>query len=124
LLATAERLRQPTCMPQGQIATAVAEEILRRIFGDDLLGCKVSLEEIAAIVEEGLKQDKQHQRELNQLYEKSMEAVSLLSTPPQPQEVPTPEQLRSLLGDRLDAIQKLARKVIDTTARVQKPADE
>jgi hypothetical protein len=111
-------------MAQGQIAMAVAEEILRRIYGDDLLGCKVSLDEVALIVQEGLKQEKHHQRELNELYEKTIEAVSLLATPPQTQEVPTPEQLRSILSERLDAIQKLARKVMDTTSRLQKPVDD
>lgn len=111
-------------MASGQIAMAVAEEILRNIYGDDLLGCKVSLDDVAAIVEEGLKGDKRQQRELIEMYEKAIEAVSLLSTPPQTQEVPTPDQLRSLLGERLDAIQKLARKVMETTARVQKPAVE
>ena len=102
-------------MGQGEIAKAVAEEILRRIYGDDLIGCTVSLDQIAAVVDEGFKQE----RELIEMYEKAIEAMSLLSTPPQAEEVPTPEQLRSLLGDRLDAIQKLARKVMDTTARLQ-----
>ena len=102
-------------MGQGEIAKAVAEEILRRIYGDDLIGCKVSLDEIVAVVEEGFKQE----RELIEMYEKAIEAVSLLATPPQAQEMPTPEQLRSLLGERLDSIQKLARKVMDTTARLQ-----
>lgn len=111
-------------MARGQIATAVAEEILRRIYGDDLIGCKVSLEEIAAVIEEGLRHDQQHQRDLIEMYEKAVEAISLLSTPPQTEDVPSPEQLRSLLGERLDAILKLARKVMDTTARLQKPADE
>ena len=107
-------------MGQGKIARAVAEEILRRLYGDDLIGCKVSLDEIAEVVEEGFKQH----RELIEMYDKAIEAVSLLATPPQSQEKPTPEQLRSLLGDRLDAIQKLARKVMDTTARVQKGSQE
>ena len=111
-------------MGQGQLATAVAEEILRRIYGDDLQGCKVSLDEIAAIVDEGFKHAGQQQRDLVEMYEKAIEAVHLLSTPPQTQEVPTPEQLRSMLGDRLDGIQKLARKVMDTTARLQSPTDE
>lgn len=102
-------------MGQGPIATAVAEEILRRIYGDDLLGCKVSLEEIAEVVELGLKQD----RELIEMYEKAIEAVNLLSMPPQTEAMPSPEELRSMLGERLDAIQKLARKVIDTTARLR-----
>jgi hypothetical protein len=107
-------------MGQGEIPKALAEEILRRIYGDDLIGCGVSLDEIAAIIEEGFKQE----RQLIEMYEKAIEAVSLLSTPPQTKEVPTPDQLRSLLGDRLDAIQQLARKVMDTTARVQKGSDE
>ncbi|HTD88822.1 MAG TPA: hypothetical protein VK850_19780 [Candidatus Binatia bacterium] len=110
-------------MATGPIAFAVAEEVLRRIYGDDLLGCKVSLEEIAAIVEEGLKHDKNHQRELVEMYEKAIEAVDLLSRAPQNPEVPKPEQLRSMLSDRLDAIQQLARKVMDTTVRLQKPAE-
>jgi hypothetical protein len=108
-------------MGHGRLAIVVAEEILRRIYGDDLIGCKVSLEEIAAIVEEGLKQDKRHQHELAEMYEKAIEAVNWLSTPPQTAEMPSPEQLRSILSERLDAIQKLARKVIDTTARLQNP---
>lgn len=104
------------------VATAVAEDILRRIYGDDLHGCKVSLDEIAAVVEAGLKMSRERQ-ELIEMYEKAIEAVSLLATPPQTQEMPTPEELRTMLGERLDAIQKLARKVMETTARVQKPVD-
>ena len=111
-------------MANGPIANAVAEQVLRRIYGDDLLGCRVSLDEIAAIVEEGLRHDKHHQRELVEMYEKAIEAVDLLSRPPQAAEIPQPEQLPSMLSDRLDAIQRLARKVMDTTARLQKPLDE
>ena len=111
-------------MANGPIANAVAEEVLRRIYGDDLLGCKVTLDEIAAIIEEGLKHDRHHQRELLEMYEKAIEAVDLLSRPPQSPEVPKPEMLRSMLSDRLDAIQNLARKVTDTTTRLQKPAEE
>lgn len=108
-------------MAQGPIATAIAEEVLRRIYGDDLLGCKVSLEEVAALVEEGLKHDRRHQQELIEMYEKAIEAVSLLATPPQTQQVPSADELRSMLSERLDAIHRLARKVMDTTARLQKP---
>lgn len=117
-------LGQTVGMGQSRIATIVAEEVLRRIYGDDLVGCKVSLEEIAAIIEEGFKQNKQQQHELVEMYEKAIEAVHLLSTPPQSSEMPSPEALRSMLSDRLDAIQKLARKVMDTTARLQKLSDE
>jgi len=111
-------------MSSGPIASAVAEEVLRHIYGDDLAGCKVSLDEIAQIIEEGLKHDKNHQRELVEMYETAMEAVDLLSRPPQNPEIPKPEQLRSMLSDRLDSIQQLARKVMDTTGRLRKPATE
>ena len=111
-------------MPHGPLANAVAEEVLRRIYGDDLLGCTVSLDEIAAIIEEGFKHDREQQRELVEMYEKAIEAVDLLSRPPQAIDIPRPEQLRSILSDRLDSIQQLARKVTDTTARLQKPPEE
>jgi len=111
-------------MANSPIANAVAEEVLRHIYGDDLLGCKVSLDEIAALIEEGLKQERNQNRELLEMYEKAIEAVDLLSRPPQAIDIPRPEQLRSILSDRLDSIQQLARKVTDTTARLQKPADE
>lgn len=110
-------------MANGPIANAVAEEVLRRIYGDDLVGCKVSLDEVAAIIEEGIRHDRQHQRELVEMYEKAIEAVDLLSRPPQAIDIPRPEQLRSILSDRLDAIQQLARKVTDTTTRLQKPLE-
>ncbi|HKQ39224.1 MAG TPA: hypothetical protein VJ063_14195, partial [Verrucomicrobiae bacterium] len=66
-------------MANGPIANAVAEEVLRRIYGDDLLGCKVSLDEIADIIEAGLKHDREQQQELVEMYEKAIEAVDLLS---------------------------------------------
>ena len=110
-------------MANDPIVSAVAEEVLRRIYGDDLVGCKVSLDEIAAIIEEGFKHDRNHQRELVEMYEKAIEALDLLSRPPQNPDIPKPEQLRSMLSDRLDAIQQLARKVMDTTSRLEKPAE-
>src|SRR5262245_28586495 len=118
-MVSRDRLGQGGYMGQGQIATTVAEEILRRIYGDDLIGCKVSLQEIAAIVELGLKQ----QRELLEMYDKAIEAVNLLSTPPKTKEIPSPDELRSMLSDRLDAIRELTRKVMDTTARLQNASE-
>jgi hypothetical protein len=111
-------------MATSPIANALAEEVLRRIYGDDLLGCTVSLDDIAGIIEEGLKQERALNHELVEMYEKAIEAVDLMSRPPQAIEIPRPEQLRSILSDRLDGIQQLARKVMDTTSRLQKPGGE
>ncbi len=53
------------------------------------------------------------------LYEKAMEAIGLLATPPNGGDALSPDALRSLLGERLDAICTLARKVTETTAALR-----
>ena len=103
-----------------RLSTEIAEEVLRRIFGDDLAGCPVTLDEIARVIAEGAQQRNDQQRELIEMYEKAIEALNLLSTPPGTSEVSNPEQLRSLLGDRLDAILKLTQKVMETTTLLRK----
>ena len=50
-----------------------------------------------------------------EMYEKLVEAIDLLSTPPASDKVPGPYELRSLLGERLDAIHTLAQKTKKTT---------
>ncbi len=103
-----------------RLSTEIAEEVLRRIYGDDLAGCPVTLDEIARVIAQGAQQRNDQHRELIEMYEKAIEALNLLSTPPGPSDVTSPEQLRSLLGDRLDAILKLTQKVMETTALVRK----
>ena len=106
------------------LATEVAEEILRRIFGDDLTGCNVTLQEIAAIVQAGADQRRTQHRELAEMYEKAMEALNLLATPPGgAMEITDLAQLNGLLGERLDAIQKLTKKVMETTALLHPKGD-
>lgn len=85
------------------------------IFGDDLRGCNVSLDTISTIVREALEQRSEEDRDLIEMYEKLVEAIDLLSTPPQQDKVPGPDELRSLLGDRLDAIRTLTQKTKKTT---------
>ncbi|SPE53326.1 hypothetical protein SBV1_1700010 [Verrucomicrobia bacterium] len=98
-------------------ALRTAEEILRTIYGDDLKGCTVSLETIAALIDKSSGQALP--RELLDLYEKVVEAVHLLSTPPKPEKLTTPEELRTLLGERLDAIHTLTTRTMGTLARVK-----
>ncbi len=107
--------------PLQPLAISTAEEILRTIYGDDFRGCTVTLESIAGVVEGALKrQQGQNERELLDLYEKVVEALHLLSTPPNANGVTDPEQLRALLGERLDAIHAVTTKTIDTTARARR----
>ena len=108
--------------PPGQTALAIAEDVLRAIYGDDLLGCNVTLKEIAAVIERRIEQ--RAEPELLNLYEKLVEAIHLLSTPPDRSKVTDPVELQALLGQRLDAIQTLTRKAIATTATYKKARAE
>jgi hypothetical protein len=102
-----------------RLALLTAEEILRTIYGDDLKGCAVSLEEIAKIVGYALKQTAEQNAEWLELYEKVVEATHLLSTPPNLEKVTDPKELQSLLSQRLDAIRAVTTKTIETIAIVK-----
>ncbi|MDB6152592.1 MAG: hypothetical protein JWL90_1045 [Chthoniobacteraceae bacterium] len=106
----------------GQIATAhvAAEEILRTIYGDDLLGCSVRPEAIASIIQETLAQQLEIDREMLGVYEKAIEALHLLSTPPANKPA-GPGELSTLLGERLDAVRDLTRRLLDTAASIKQP---
>jgi hypothetical protein len=101
------------------LAVSAAEEILRTIYGDDFKGCTVSLDAIAAIIDHALKQQAGQSRELHELYEKVVEAMHLLSTPPEPTKVTEQAQLNTLLSERLDAIRTITSKTLETSARVK-----
>ena len=93
-------------------ARGAAEEILRVIYGDDLEGCTVSLDRITAIISVTMAAHGQETRALAEVYEKGFEVIQLLSTPPANGPALGADELRSLLGDRLDKIQSLASKAI------------
>lgn len=95
-------------------ALATAEQVLRAIYGDDLHGCRVSLESIGRIIHDAA--DQQGTKELLDLYEKLVEAIHLLSTAPSAGQVADPKDLQALLGERLDAIHALTSKTLQTTA--------
>lgn len=102
--------------PQKQAAsTAAAEEILRIIYGDDLQGCTVSLDRITEVISTAMAGQDQCDRALADLHEKAYEAIQLLATPPPNGQSLNADELRSLLGERLDKIQSLATKVIAAT---------
>jgi len=102
-----------------------AEEILRIIYGDDLEGCTVSLDRITEVIAGALATQMQEDRAIAELHEKGYEAIQLLSTPPPDGQTLGADELRSLLGERLDKIQSLASQVIAATnaQRTGEPAD-
>jgi hypothetical protein len=99
-----------------KMAAYLAEEVLRAIYGDDFKGCQVQPDQIAALIAEGLKPERAQTRELIELYEKVVEAIDLLSTPPDSKEMKDPNEVRTLLGERLDCIHAVTTKTIKTTA--------
>jgi hypothetical protein len=101
------------------LAFLTAEEILRTIYGDDLKGCTVSLDSIAGIVDHSLNQTAARNGEWLELYEKVVEAVHILSTPPDKTKVTDPKELQVLLTQRLDAIHAVSTKTIETLAAVK-----
>ena len=99
----------------SQAARLAAEEILRIIYGDDLEGCTVSLDRITEVIATVMAGQAQFDRAIAELNEKAYEAIRLLSTPPADGQSLNADELRSLLGDRLDKILTLATKVIAAT---------
>src|SRR6266700_7461194 len=101
------------------LAFMTAEEVLRAIYGDDLIGCTVSLDSIAEIIDGSLKQTAARNGEWLELYEKVVEAMHILSTPPDKTKVTEPAELQALLTQRLDAINAVTTKTIQTLAIVR-----
>src|SRR3954469_18969065 len=99
----------------SRAARVAAEEILRIIYGDDLAGCNVSLDRITAVIFAAMSGVAQYERAVAELNEKAYEAIRLLSTPPSTGQSLNADELRSLLGERLDKIQSVANKVIAAT---------
>jgi hypothetical protein len=97
------------------VASATAGEVLRVIFGPDLRGCAANVDDVVAVIRAALVQHAGTAPEVVALQTKAFEAVQLLSTPPADGMSLSPEDLRSLLGDRLDKIRNLATQVLNAT---------
>ena len=100
-------------------ALQMAEDVLRHIYGDDLAGCRVSLESVATIITEGINQQQRGANELLDLYEKLVEALHLLSNPPEGGKINDPAEWQAFLSQRLDSIHALTTKAMETTSRVR-----
>jgi len=93
-------------------ARQTAEKILQLIYGDDFAGCAVSLDELAAIVDGSIKEQRAVNGEIIDAFKKVVEAVHALSTPPDPADVKDSKQLQDVLGSRLDSIREITSKTI------------
>lgn len=102
-----------------RISRLVAEELLATIFGDDLAGCPVSLDQVALIVQEAVEQRAAQDAKLLDLHSTVINSIQQLATPPESARNASPNELRSLLSERLDAIRALAAKTIETMQRVK-----
>jgi len=101
------------------VALQLAEDVLRHIYGEDLKGCPVSLESIASIITKGINQQQRGAHELLDLYEKLVEALHLLSNPPEGGKISDAAEWQKFLSQRLDSIHALTTKAMETTARVR-----
>jgi hypothetical protein len=115
-------LRVNSNAQSDDLPSQLAEEILRVLYGDDFRGCTVHPDQIAAVINAGLKPRQIHAHQLLELYEKVVEAIDLLSTPPDPAKVTNPEQLRALLSERLDTIHTVTTRTIQTASRAKENA--
>ena len=106
--------RQP-----DRMSRLVAEELLATIFGDDLAGCPVSLDEVAVIVQEAVEQRAAQDAKLLDLHSTVVTSIQHLATPPVSAQNAGPNELRTLLSERLDAIRAIAIKTIETMDRVK-----
>jgi hypothetical protein len=102
-----------------RLAMSIAEEVLRIIYGDDYKGCNVSPTNIATVIQSRLQTNETSHQDLVELYEKVVEAIHLLSTPPDVSKVTDPAELRALLSQRLDGIHAITSKTIQTTDLVR-----
>jgi hypothetical protein len=106
--------RQP-----DRMSRLVAEELLATIFGDDLTGCPVSLDQVALIVQDSVEQRADQDAKLLDLHATVVNSIHQLATPPASAQKAGPDELRSLLSERLDAIRAIASKTIETMERVK-----
>ncbi len=105
------------------LSNAAAEEVLRVIYGDDLAGCVVSLDSVAAVIRAVFQEHAAQDGELSELQSKGFEAVQLLATPPADGNDLSPDDLRSLLSERLDSIRGVATRILSATSAAA-PAPE
>jgi hypothetical protein len=122
LIGIFQRAVHPERMSAGQpdrISRLVAEELLAAIFGEDLTGCTVSLDEVAIIIQRTVDERAEQDGRLLETFDTVVASIHQLATPPASAKGAGPDELRSMLGERLDAIRTITTKTIEMSARVK-----
>src|SRR5256885_14847868 len=105
--------------PPDRISKLIAEELLTVLFGEDLTGCPVTLDEVAAIIQRAVEERAQQDSRLLDTFDTVIASIHQLATPPGSAKNAGPDELRSLLGERLDAVRAITTKTIEMSARVK-----
>jgi len=106
----------------SQRSRETAEKILQKIYGDDFAGCTVGLDDLAQIVDNAVQEQTELNAEIIDAFKKVVEAVQLLSTPPQPGDVKDTRQLQEVLGERLDSIREITSRTIKAIEALPRPS--
>ena len=98
--------------PPGKFAADTAEKVLAAIYGEDLLDCRASLDEIAGVIQEGMNSQGADERALVEALIEAIRNIDLIATPPPPTAVNNIEEVASILSQRTDAIRQISAKVL------------
>lgn len=103
-----------------RISRLVAEEVLTLIFGEDLAGCTVSLDDVARVIQRTVNERAEQDARLIETYNTVIASIHELATPPASAKDASPDQLRSILGERLDAVSIITTKTLEMCSRIQR----
>ena len=96
-----------------KIASDTAEKILAAIYGEDLLGCPISLDAVSEIIQEGIDAETKNYKMLNEALIGALRQIQSVSTPPDKEEVQSIDEVINVLGERADAIHQVTTKILE-----------
>jgi len=105
----------------GEFDNRVAEKILCAIYGEDLIGCRITPEVIAPIIQEALDANAKKEQTVNSLFVQVLEKIQLIATLPDRSQVRDYAHLASLLGERADAIQVITSETLKAWHKLNAP---
>ena len=107
----------------GKLANEVAESILSAIFGPDLIGCQITPDVIAPLIQQALEAHAKKEETVNSLFVQVLEKVQLIATPPERSQVNDAAHLAAILGERADAILQITSQTLKAWEKL-KSSDE
>jgi hypothetical protein len=107
-----------------RMSVETAERVLAHIYGEDLHGCTVSLEEVASIIDKSYLGHTRSSRALIQALGEVLRNVEVLATPPTKDSIQDVTQLVGVLGERTDTILTLVQKSLKAIETLLEPRKE